>query len=171
MYSAHNSTYYKDTQYFTADEPASIIGCKSQLQFCLPTSSLQRYCGPLSSTSDFRTSINASNVPDEKTLALINTFLPTAESSALSLSTIAWLMGSYALQAKTSLYGRQSGPLPDNQWQLDMENWYSITQSANQLSSVRVATGPSNTNWNEALIRPSTEEQHYICKNQVKSTI
>lgn len=172
VYSSHSSMYYEGIQYFTADEPASIIGCKAQQQFCIPPSPQQpRRCGPLTSRADFRASINETLASDEKFLALVNTFRVALGSSSVNMAGVVDLMGSYALQAKSSLYERLSGFLPSNQWQLDVENWFSISQASTQLSSVRVATGPSNRNWSRALILPSTEEEHYICTNQVRSIV
>ncbi|KAL1615965.1 hypothetical protein SLS56_011613 [Neofusicoccum ribis] len=58
------------------------------------------------------------------------------------------------------------GPLPDNQWQLDVENWFAISLAALQGWMVELATGPSDSKFLDWIDSPTSEGGRYWCKNQ-----
>jgi len=52
-------------------------------------------------------------------------------------------LGAASLSSKSSLVTGVQGPLPDNQWQMDVEHWHAATLVAMQGSAVDAAMGPS----------------------------
>lgn len=75
-------------------------------------------------------------------------------------------MGTAMLTARNSLYNGFQGPLPHNQSQLEVENWFKATLAAAQGWTVELATGPSDPRimvWFQAPVNPDGGLQ---CKNQ-----
>ncbi|KAL1623516.1 hypothetical protein SLS54_004506 [Diplodia seriata] len=58
------------------------------------------------------------------------------------------------------------GPLPDNQWQIELEHWHNISMAYFQESVISLATGPSRPGALRYLIPPNGTEQQNLCKNQ-----
>lgn len=87
---------------------------------------------------------------------------------------IAALASSQPAQSLTSrkrLFGGLQGPLPDNQWQLDVEHWYASVLAALQEVFVDIATGPADAALAPLLLRPENEQQRRLCASQkIRST-
>jgi hypothetical protein len=103
--------------------------------------------------------------------ASFNRFSWILQTSQLSGGLLSPLMLNLGAEALTSRYGLQQGlqgPLPKNQWQLDVQHWMGTTLALVQLMFVNTATGPSDpslTGWFRSA--NNTQEQAY-CNNQVR---
>lgn len=149
---------------YMADDMASVMGCVQQYQLCNPNLPKEKRCSPLAAMMD--------NFENAKTLwseakkydALkmpINTFLnfaPTAITQNLGIA---------SLTSRYSLQGSMQGPLPDNQWQLDLEHWFTGALSLLQSRAVEYATGPSEPAMQKWIIPPKDDAQRYFCDNEV----
>lgn len=76
-------------------------------------------------------------------------------------------LGAGSLTARYKLVSGYQGPLPDNQWQLDVEHWHASTLAAIQGSAVDAATGPASPDMRQYWVPPENEQQQYLCNNQV----
>ena len=74
-----------------------------------------------------------------------------------------------SLKSRYSLVSGFSGPLPDDQWQQDVEGWHHSTLAAMQGSAVDAATGPANPAMRQFWVPPANSEQQYLCRNQVRT--
>ncbi|KAK7709700.1 hypothetical protein SLS57_008605 [Botryosphaeria dothidea] len=148
---------------YMADDMASVMGCVQQYQLCNPNLPKEKRCSPLAAMMD--------NFENAKTLwseakkydALkmpINTllnFAPTAITQNLGIA---------SLTSRYSLQGSMQGPLPDNQWQLDLEHWFTGALSLLQSRAVEYATGPSEPAMQKWIIPPKDDAQRYFCDNE-----
>jgi hypothetical protein len=76
-------------------------------------------------------------------------------------------LGAASLSSKYSLVSGIQGPLPDNQWQQDVEHWHSATLVAMQGSAVDAASGPSKPEMRSFWVPPANDQERSICGNQV----
>ena len=80
-------------------------------------------------------------------------------------------LGAASLSSKYNLVSGVQGPLPDNQWQLDVEHWHAATLVAMQGSAVDAAMGPSSEAMGKFWVGPENEVERKGCANQVRNTI
>lgn len=92
-------------------------------------------------------------------------------------SEVQYLVASLRAGSLTSKYGNIAslqGPLPDNQWQLDVEQWHYATLAAAQASAVDYATGPGiNESISQVWETPEDDDDvgKYFCRNQVSHSL
>ncbi|KAL1617650.1 hypothetical protein SLS54_007654 [Diplodia seriata] len=75
-------------------------------------------------------------------------------------------MGISALLARRSLYTGNQGPLPDNQWQLEVEHWHLASLAILQRQVVEAANGPFDQEVIPLLDRPQHDDERKVCRNQ-----
>jgi hypothetical protein len=79
--------------------------------------------------------------------------------------------GPAALRAQESLSGLLSGPLPNNQWMIEVESWFATGLARLQQSVVQYATGPPNVVDGAYISKPTDPISQMMCDNQqVRST-
>ena len=78
---------------------------------------------------------------------------------------------SASLRARFLLVSGFSGPLPDNQWQLDVEGWHHSTLAAMQGSAVDAATGPASPAMSEFWVPPDNDQARQLCHSQVRKRL
>lgn len=153
---------------FFQDEPSSPLACKYQKQHCNPNLPEGNRCEPLRSMRD----------PIESTMDLLwpnstrqRKLLLWSHYSMINrrsdLNYVVKGLGVSALKSRFSLMEALQAPLPDNQWQLDVENWHAINMAILQDIYVETARGPRDSHINHLLIRPSNSEEDHLCQNQV----
>lgn len=143
---------------YFADEPASVIGCKSQYQNC---DQKLNVCSPLSSSLDM---VNFANSIGGNRTQAIGWVTATARQMTDAIAGL----GSSSLASRFTLNRGSQGPLPDNQWQLEVENWHNIMLASYQDSPVQSAKGPGDSGMLEYFWkRPETNDEEYFCRNQV----
>ncbi|KAI0185462.1 hypothetical protein EV127DRAFT_503014 [Xylaria flabelliformis] len=165
------------TPFFLPLEDASPLGCTQQWQFCRQSTD---NCGPLGSFSDslagatliFNTT-NDHRAYNDTSAAQFHYF-QTVVGESPELNTILQKMGSTSLISQNSLVTSQQGPLPPNQWQLDVAHWFDIQMASLQLSFLRtVYYNP--TGQFAPLLRSrrnfTNQAENELCMNQkVKNT-
>lgn len=158
---AFGSQYHGNKSFYLADEPAAVLGCTIQNQMCNISSSSDRQCTQLGGYYDL---LQSSISMGQKALDTCK----WVDSSVVSLTNVVNTLRSSSLTSGYTLIGGFQSQLPNNQWQLDVENWHNITLASFQQGVVSSATGPQDpkvleTIWQRAV----TKEEKYFCKNQV----
>lgn len=148
------------------DNPVSVLGCAEQFQFCNPHLPANSSCTSL--------------VGLDKALNMTDS-LWRSPAQNTSFSGISYAFGEYgihlddivdslgvsSLTARNSLYGGVQGPLPNNQWQLEVQYWHSISMALLQREVVEQATGPTSETVYPWLVKPQTKGEQALCHNQV----
>lgn len=166
-YAAHEVPYrqerivpgYEDVTGYYSDEPASAIACKMQVQTCDLSANT---CSPLGGINDLSTGISSER---SETASWIwgGNYDDTTE-----LLDVLEVLGSSSLTSKESLEGGYQGPLPDTQWQRDVEYWHNTLLAFYQTATLYNAIGPGDPGMLEYFWkRPETRDQKHLCKNQV----
>ncbi|KAI1741384.1 hypothetical protein F4680DRAFT_464788 [Xylaria scruposa] len=166
--------------YFLPLEDASPLGCTQQWQFCRQSTD---NCGSLGSFSDAvanaalifnTTDEDLANITYNGTSAAQFHYFKTAIGEAPGLVTVLQQMGPTSLASQSSLTASRQGPLPSNQWQLDVIHWFDIQMAGLQLSFLRTAyfnpTGELSSIL-QSRRNFATQAETTLCMNQkIKST-
>ncbi|KAI1753937.1 hypothetical protein F4782DRAFT_539243 [Xylaria castorea] len=140
------STDSQDSKpYFLPLEDASPLGCTQQWQFCRQSAN---NCGSLRSFSDAvasaaiifnTTDEDLTNIVYNGTSAAQFHYFKTVIAEGPGLVTVLEQMGPTSLISQKSLIASRQGPLPFDQWQLDVIHWFDIQMAGLQLSFLRTA--------------------------------
>lgn len=160
---------------YRPDEAASPMACLAQFQFCDATTIR---CGPLSSWADaqteagklFGTTLDAENPPLDKDPASSRFywFVALMSYSVPELQSILHRLGASSLASTRNLYNGVMGPLRDDQWQVDVMQWWATYLAGVQAGVVSTAAGPSDSSVEHLRIKPYNKWiQEHICNNQV----
>lgn len=160
--------------YYPPLEEASPLGCADQWQFCRQTA---ENCGPLGSFRDAVTGAapifnttedDLASMTYSGTAAAQFYYLSTVIGKASSLFSVLEGLGPTSLKSQASLAGGHQGPLPSNQWQLDVAHWIDIHTANLQLAFLRSAYF-NPVDKSAALLRRNvtTQVEKTLCMNQV----
>ncbi|KAI0431176.1 hypothetical protein F5Y09DRAFT_205811 [Xylaria sp. FL1042] len=125
-------------------EPSSPLACTDQYQFC--HGDIQ-HCGELANIADARSSIarllNATavynNYNDTAQVPLKYFLAGITEFQFSPLWEVLSQLGPASLASKSSLTAALQGPLPPNQWKLDVTRWSDITRASLQASYLGIS--------------------------------
>ncbi|KAF2796641.1 hypothetical protein K505DRAFT_415622 [Melanomma pulvis-pyrius CBS 109.77] len=176
-FSAHtvfnlSKAYYgnsnKGVDVYSRDEPVGVLGCFNQYQFCNPQMDESSRCEPLNDTnSNYNEPLNTlwTSKEDQDFVKwsknLIYASLATSPEYVFPTSGVSSLL----LRAKLRS-GLQSGVIPPNQWQLEMEHLFEIMLTSLQGTFVDNINGPPSPELEPAFAKPNDTSWQYICKNQ-----
>lgn len=156
------STATGEAQYYLADEPATVLGCKMQYQGCDNSLPAGKECSPPGGVAD----VDYFRVPHHDKKGKMLAWILGAPKSVFG---VASSLRSSSLASKYSLRQNFQVGLPNNQWQLDVENWHNIVLSGIQGGVIDSATGPNDPDMLKYFWRrPDSDEAKYLCKNQVR---
>lgn len=149
------------------DEAASPLACAQQEQVCDPNLPENERCTPLSGVSNLR--LNAAALRQDASSSnrmewLLNTLSSPYDASVYRMVK---MLGSQSLASKDSMVGQVQGPLPDNQWQLDVQHWLAVSLVSLQKHFLTTVRGPQDSRLLPALKKPSTPEAQAMCGRQV----
>lgn len=160
-YSRSGNTSSESVDVYSVDAAASVLGCTQQFQLCNPNLPLEEQCTPPATFADIfynesTWSPEGGNFKalERLVIKLLN-FDPTSFVASIGITSL------------TSRYGLAAGiqgPLPDNQWQLDVEHWFKGSLAQLQQDTVEYATGPPDPAIREFI---RSDDNLYNCKNQV----
>jgi hypothetical protein len=151
-------------QFYWQDEPASVLGCITQSQFCDPRNST--LCQPLRGFRDNLHRLdeiwdlkNGNNKElDWATTALVNSHIP--------FDRVVYIAGSAALTARFGQSLPFTATLADDQWVQDVFWWASTSATSTQAAFVESAMGLQG--FPEKLTAmPDTDEARRVCTSQV----
>lgn len=149
-----------ETALFLSDEPASILGCKSHYQVCRRTSPPGQDCLVNGGYQDL---VSPSLSNEDPAVSLIIWIT----NSLIPINAVVNNLATSSLTSRSGLTAGQQGPLPDNQWQKEVENFHNIA-----LNSLQRVTNSAQKPQDPNILKyfwaaPNTTTQEYLCKNQV----
>jgi hypothetical protein len=160
-------------------EAASPLGCVEQWQWCNSAYSREEGCGPLASVLDsiygaapFFNLTVADLAPDrpvsptESGTRLIWPALITL-NEANNVPEILNQLGAKSLLSQSLLTSGVQSPLPLNQWQLDVTNWFNTVLASVQTMFVDTAIGTSDPELQQAEYQPLNSQERKLCNSQV----
>ncbi|KAI0528131.1 hypothetical protein F5B22DRAFT_22873 [Xylaria bambusicola] len=139
-----NAAAVNSAPIFLPREPASPLGCTVQYQLCYQD---VQHCTLLASPADAFSSlahlVNSTAADDNPNKMGQDSFQyfksGFTQYQSTDVSDLLQQLGSASLASKKSLTSSIQGPLPPNQWQLDVIRWWDITQAALQAAYLRTA--------------------------------
>jgi len=159
-----------NTTMFRQSEPGSPLACEELDQYCFTDVKGERKCSPVGSSIDALSSIYEQL--DEGDAEWFNWFEMTTFEAAVGTERFVEALGSRALRARDSLNGPILGPLPDKQWQVEVQHWNAAALAYMQDTFLRAITGPKDRQILRLMsaagvVYPTTETDHELCANQV----
>lgn len=159
-------------QLYRTSEAASPLACAAQWQFCRANTSA---CGPTASYDDavsgaahiFESSEGGST---KKSTSATDRFAWLMQSTGIGLldeANIVKILMDSALLSKQSLVDGHQGKLPDNQWQLDVTNWFSVNLASVQTQLLQSMSGFTDVGPDVTISKPMTKSALKLCSNQV----
>lgn len=148
---------------YRQDEAASPMGCASQWQFCNADPDA---CGPLASYTDAVSGALSGAFADGRAAARLSWLLTSLGVSGPLLKGMLEEADVDALLAKQTVFGGLQTALPDNQWQLEVTNWFAISLAYMQQSMLETASGSAATEPGLVVDRPATAAAERMCRNQ-----
>lgn len=167
-------------QVYQPEEAASPMGCVDQFQFCNPSLSGNN-CGPLASWADAQ--VEASPLFGITIEEMESEDVPTTSNTMGSryvwliqmlaffqadISTIIMDLGPDALTSLKYLSSGIMGPLPANQWQLDVRYWWATYLASLQAAVVNTAHGPTDPALDPYKVLPFNSHAQDMCNSQVR---
>lgn len=160
---------------YLPEEPASPLACVEKYQFC----NAGKECGPLSgrvpavaeSASLFNMTVSGifnKTVPDDPIGSRFYWYYLVLFTMATDIDAILQNLGPKALLSQQSLLGGYMGPLPDDQWQLDVTYWWATRLAGIQAAFVNTAYDTGNAALDEFRVRPYNSYMQDMCNNQVR---
>ncbi|KAF2275861.1 uncharacterized protein EI97DRAFT_442849 [Westerdykella ornata] len=166
-FSSMFDTDYNGTPLFTRDEPAGVIACTSQVQYCNPNLSGDGGCENLTSYETSYYNGSQTLFPDTDRLSMGWAKNISIGSIGINLGLPYQTAGSAVLQARAGLrVGMQNDALPANQWQLEMEHLYRTSIASYQFVFAETANGPLTDAISEFVIPPVDKPSLSMCRNQ-----
>ncbi|CAJ2503206.1 Uu.00g106000.m01.CDS01 [Anthostomella pinea] len=150
---------------YSQDYPATPLACSKKHQICISTTSGEPRCTQLATPYEvFDEALQSVAVENQDRLLWT---MSSQTSVSGGIDSAVEVLGAQALLSRRGLfYGRQE-PLPDSQWQTDVEHWFNVESTIYQKSLGEVAAGPPSSYPEEWVARPTTPEQTKLCNNQV----
>jgi hypothetical protein len=173
-FSAHqlqvsNSKAKIATVRYEFDRPISSLGCTEQHQLCVDSGN----CSDLLGFDQVRDNIASIFTLTAKQNVTLDRVLRAVTSSGMNLilSQIKEQPdGLLALNRTATEDTTLSLPLPDNQWQFELERWQTIAMTQLQRTMVEYATGQIAVS-PQYLIPPQSDSEKWLCQNMMmKST-
>jgi hypothetical protein len=142
---ASEINYEKTKAQFTAwkqDEPLGVMGCMQQVQYCNPNLPEAERCEPLRGLFDPQRAAEVKKIfPTDEHFAAIDWVDSIWTYGVYTISATVDFIGAAALRARQSLSYGYSAPLPDNQWQLEVEHLVKGSLASLQDTFVEAANG------------------------------
>ncbi|KAI0517573.1 hypothetical protein F5B22DRAFT_654790 [Xylaria bambusicola] len=179
----------EETFSYQPTEAASPLGCAYQVQICKGGVASEDSCGPLASYSDAwggaapLFGVDTEAIYNLETYQLVKTYaadesasrfiwlLRMITNSQTDITDIVTKIGSQSLESSKSLVTGIQGPLPEDQWMLDVTYWWNITLAVLQATFVDTAYGSTTPESSRLQINATNAGQASICQNQkIRST-
>lgn len=154
---------------YVRDDPVRVLGCSSQYQYCNPNLAPDESCTPLQGIVPVQT-LAKDLWQTEEQRALFNWSSSAILYEAIGIPEVINQLGVSALTSRHKLAVGRQGLLPNNQWQLEVEHWFTTILAAAQRAMVEVATGPVNPEIS-SLRRPQKPEEQRLCQSQVSNPV
>ena len=151
---------------YLMDEDASPLACTRQFQYCNPNLPSQKRCQPLRGWLDNSARLEEIAV-NQAQLKRLNYLVSAQVGNNDEILSIVTQGGNSVLTARDNLGWGTQGPLPDNQWQLEIEHWVKGTMASLQRVFVETAKGPPTADLGTWFsLPPNGTEQESMCRSQ-----
>ncbi|KAL0259295.1 hypothetical protein SLS55_005031 [Diplodia seriata] len=152
------------SELYLQDDIVSFLGCTSRQQWCNPTVSEGEQCQPLQGRMSSRDSPFPAQHDKQRRIhewlsLLIENLMPP-------MSNLVGTLGVSALTARFRVGSALQGPIPDNQWQLEAQHWFSTCMAALQDAFVAGAAGAPYAELRPFFAPPANTQARNICRNQ-----
>lgn len=165
-YNGDSAGTQNGTIYFR-DSPVTVLGCTEEHQVCKPNPVFSRGCTPLIGATALPDALGNVNLNDAQA-ATANIIVSASVSTGIAQ--VLEALGASALLARQTIYNGVQGPLPNNQWTLEVESWVNTVLAQLQRAVLEYATGPSNLKLLPFLKRPTNPFEQNLCRNQMART-
>ena len=126
-----------DMTYYKANNWVTVMGCTDQYQFCNPLTSI---CTPLSGYAEAAAALNTTKLNNVQYLVASRIALNTR---AMSIHHSISGRGASALRAQELVSENSQNPIPNNQWQIEVDSWFATSFARLQRAIVEYASGPA----------------------------
>lgn len=148
------------------------MACAVQQQFCNSNLPEGSRCTPLSGEYDLADSLPALfQNGSEADLNRATWVYAAVFAGDLGIDEIVSVLGSQSLTARDSLTLNMQGPLPDDQWQLEVQHWHETSLAAMQAFFINTAAGPNDERVQEWFQKPNNTQEAQLCGSQVRTWI
>ncbi|KAK8040074.1 hypothetical protein PG993_008485 [Apiospora rasikravindrae] len=167
---------------YLTTEAASPLGCVQQYQWCNSEYPIPQGCGPLSGWSDAMAGayplfnltegdFKVDDIPSSDTErgTRINWAVHVSDTDKLKLFDILQTFGAKALASQTLLTAGVQLGLADDQWQLDVINWWNTALAFHQSIFVETALGLTyrDANFQNLVSPPANDLERQLCQSQL----
>lgn len=160
---------------YRPEEASSPLACVERYQFC----NANRECGPLAGKQAITQAGPVFNmsafdiyndiVPNDPVASRFYWFYLALFTMATDLDVMLKNLGPKAVLSQQSLFDGLVGPLPDDQWQIDVKYWWAIRLASIQAAFVDTSVNRGNTALQAYRIRPYNSYMQDMCDNQVST--
>ncbi|KAF2666860.1 hypothetical protein BT63DRAFT_321076 [Microthyrium microscopicum] len=145
------------------DDFMRVLGCVSKYQYCNPNAVPNATCTPLTGAVPAQEA--AYGLFDTENQAYFNWTLQ-ALSQAASPGGVVTNLGITSLLGRTAKFLSLQPALANNQWELEVENWFKVALADMQQNIVLQATGPGDPSVNRFVKKLNTTDQKKLCTTQ-----
>jgi len=150
---------------YVSDDPVRVLACSRQVQWCNPNLPEATRCTPLGAAAGSRATVARLWEGEREQLLISNAFV--VMRTQMQMESVLKYLGVSALLARYKMTEVVQGPLPDNQWQLEVEHWHATQLASMQAAFVNMATGPRDPALIPLMQKADGETTNYLCRNQV----
>ncbi|KAL1641683.1 hypothetical protein SLS58_005961 [Diplodia intermedia] len=152
------------SELYLQDDIVSFLGCTSRQQWCNSTVSEGEQCQPLQGRMSSRDSTFPAQ--HDKQRRIHNWLSLLIENLMPPMSNLVGTLGVSALTARFRVGSALQGPIPDDQWQLEVQHWFSTCMAALQDAFVAGAAGAPYEELRPFFAPPANPQARNICRNQ-----
>ena len=147
--------------WYSADHYVDALACTDQYQICNP---VKGKCTPLTGFNLIKASLYDFPMNSAQLVTVLRLwdnlqYIGTYNSAASR--------GAAALRASETVFQTDNVGLPDDQWHIEMSNWFAISLAKLQQLTVDYAAGYSDLPDHVSVIPPEYKEQETMCANQI----
>lgn len=151
---------------YSKDEPATVLGCTRQVQYCrvTPEPDDQRCEPPRGGRALEFKKVALGNVQADEMAQAIEDMIM---ENFVPIETTVGVLGSTVLIARSGLQGPTQGKLASNQWQIELENLVSSELATFQGQAIDTVNGPPTAEIAKVWSPFNGSIHKELCRNQV----
>jgi len=177
FFSAHSQHTYPMGGYngtiYSSDHPVTALGCVDQHQICNPNypgfNGDSIGCTPLTFANALFDDAQTIGFSDYQ-LAVANRFLQYLTFSG-AIGDAIYFRGASALRANELQVALTSPGLPDNQWVIEVSNWFALLLVQLQAYVVEYAVGPSHLGHLGTVLKFNFSSEKTVCDSQMVHSV
>ena len=148
---------------YESPQPASVLGCIEVLKLCNPNHGSGPHCAVVPVSEKLGPVMRFLEL-NQRQWATADRLHDSFGRTGLQLS--AYVLGGNGLLASSYIQDNLSPGLPNDQWELEVKNWFATSLTALQLFTAQYVTGYEQPSLNKYVTAPSKENK-WMCTNQM----